>query len=186
MIPMSVRPTADGQLSFNRPPRLDAPDPTAAKVSVAFPIEPTARERTRLPLITTIAPLIAGVALAAIMRRPEYLMFTVLSPLMMAGQWVSDRAGHRKATRSERARSDEALGKASRALDGALLAEALDRRRRAPDAATLLRTASGPSARLWERRRDDSDFLLLSLGSGNVFADVNVVRADHETSVNPW
>ena len=186
VVPMSVTPTADGQLSFNRPPRLDAPDPTAATVSVAFPIKPTARERTRLPLLTTIAPLIAGVALAAIMRRPEYLLFTVLSPLMMAGQWVSDRAGHRKATRAERARYDAALEKASRALANALLAEALDRRRRAPDAATLSMTASGPSARLWERRRDDSDFLLLSLGSGNLLAAVNVVRDGHETVGPPY
>jgi S-DNA-T family DNA segregation ATPase FtsK/SpoIIIE len=181
VISMSLRPTADGRLSFNRPPRLDAPDPNAPSVSVEFPIEPTTRARTRLPLVTTIAPLLAGIALAAIMRRPEYLLFTMLSPLMMAGQWMSDRAGHRKTTRAERAGYAAAAGKASRALDNALLAEALDRRRRAPDAATLSSTATGPSARLWERRRDDSDFLLLSLGSGNALADVNAVREGHET-----
>ncbi len=181
VIPMLVRPTANGQLSFNRPPRLDAPDPTAAKASVAFPTEPTVRERTRLPLITTIAPLIAGVALAAIMRRPEYLLFTMLSPLMMAGQWVSDRAGHRKATRTERARYDLALETASRAFENALSSESVDRRRRAPDAASLSRTASGPGAKLWERRRDDHDFLLVSLGSGSVLADLSVVRGGQQS-----
>jgi S-DNA-T family DNA segregation ATPase FtsK/SpoIIIE len=185
VVPMSVRPTADGQLSFNRPPRLDAPDPAAARVSIRFPAEPTTRGHTRLPLVTTIAPLIAGVALAAIMRRPEYLLFTVLSPLMMAGQWVSDRAGHRKATRADRVGYDAAVGKASRALDDALLAEAADRRRRAPDAVTLSKTARGPSARLWERRRDDSDFLLLNLGCGTVHADVNVVRDAPENNAGP-
>jgi DNA segregation ATPase FtsK/SpoIIIE, S-DNA-T family len=184
LVPMSVRPSADGQLSFNRPPRLDAPDPSAVRVSLVFPIEPTAREPARLPLITTIAPLIAGVVLAAVMRRPEYLLFTVLSPLMMAGQWVSDRAGHRKASRAERAGYELALEKSLRALDDALLAETLDRRRRAPDATTLSTTASGPSARLWERRRDDSDFLLLGLGSGNVLADL-IVAGDRREAVGP-
>ena len=186
VVAMSVRPTGDGRLSFNRPPRLDGPDPISARVSIAFPVEPTARERTRLPLITTIAPLIAGVVLAAIMRRPEYLLFTVLSPLMMAGQWVSDRAGHRKATRLERTSYGAALEKASRALDNALLAEARERRHCAPDAATLSRTASGPSARLWERRRDDSDFLLLRLGSGDVLAAVDIVRNGHDAASPPW
>ena len=185
VIPMSLRPTADGQLSFNRPPRLDAPDPAASGVSIAFPTEPTIRERTRLPLIATLAPLIAGVVLAVVMRRPEYLLFTVLSPLMMAGQWVSDRVAHRKATRAERARYDAALERASAALQDALLSEALDRRHRAPDAATLSRTASGPSAQLWHRRRDDSDFLLLSLGSGSVLATVKAVRDGHQTVDRP-
>jgi S-DNA-T family DNA segregation ATPase FtsK/SpoIIIE len=174
VVPMSVRPTAEGQLSFNRPPRLDAPDPTASKVSIGFPAEPAVRGRNRLPLVTTIAPLIAGVALAAIMRRPEYLLFTVLSPLMMAGQWLSDQAGHRKATRADRAAYEAALGEASRAIADAVFADAVDRRRRAPDAATVSKAASSPSARLWERRRDDSDFLLLNLGCGTVLADVDV------------
>jgi S-DNA-T family DNA segregation ATPase FtsK/SpoIIIE len=53
-------------------------------------------------------------------------------------------------------------------------ADALDRRRRAPDAVTVSKTASLPSARLWERRHDDSDFLLLRLGSGTVLADVDI------------
>jgi S-DNA-T family DNA segregation ATPase FtsK/SpoIIIE len=174
--PMSVQPTADGHQSFNRPPRLDAPDPTACRVRIVLPAEPPVRARTRLPLVTTIAPLIAGVALAAIMRRPEYLLFTVLSPLMMASQWVSDRAGHRKAARADRAAYDVALRKASRALADALAVDGVSRRNRAPDAATLSKTASAPSAALWERRRDDSDFLLLNLGCGTVPANVDVIR----------
>jgi DNA segregation ATPase FtsK/SpoIIIE, S-DNA-T family len=184
-VPISVRPTADGQLSFNRPPRLDAPDPTVSGVKIGFPAEPTVRERHRLPLVATIAPLIAGVALAAIMRRPEYLLFIVLSPLMMAGQWVSDLAGHRKATRADRTDYEAALGKAARALSDALSAEAVERRRRAPDAVTLSKMASAPTARLWERRRDDTDFLLLNLGCGTVVADVDVFSDGSRTTAGP-
>jgi DNA segregation ATPase FtsK/SpoIIIE, S-DNA-T family len=185
VVPLSVRPTADGQLSFNRPPRLDAPDPTLCRVRIGFPAEPAVRGRSRLPVVTTIAPLVAGVALAVLMRRPEYLLFTVLSPLMMAGQWMSDRAGHRKTTRADRATYDVALGKASRALADALSADTADRRRRAPDAATLSMTANAPTARLWERRRDDFDFLMVNLGCGTVLADVDVTGDAAGTAVSP-
>ncbi len=119
------------------------------------------------------------------MRRPEYLLFTVLSPLMMAGQWVSDLSGHRKATRADRATYEAALRKASRAVAEAVSAEAIVRRGRAPDAVTLSKTASAPSARLWERRRDDSDFLLLNLGCGTVLADIDVVIDGLGTAVPP-
>jgi S-DNA-T family DNA segregation ATPase FtsK/SpoIIIE len=185
VVPMSVRPTADGHLSFNRPPRLDAPDPTASRARIGVPAEPTVRVRNRLPLVTTIAPLVAGIALAAIMRRPEYVLFTVLSPLMMAGQWLSDLGRHRKATRADRAGYEAALGKASRAIADALSADAIARRHRAPDAVTLSKTASAPSARLWERRRDDPDFLVLNLGCGTALADVDVVIDGLGTAVPP-
>ena len=183
--PMSVRPTVGGHLSFNRPPRLDAPDPTRARVKVVVPVEPPARGRSRLPLITTIAPLVAGVALAVIMRRPEFLLFTVLSPLMMAGQWVSDVAGHRKASRADRAAYDSAFAKASLLLASALSADEVERRHRAPDPATVAKTASAPGARLWERRRDDADFLLLNLGCGTVLADVELINGGSGTSGEP-
>ena len=182
---MPLRPTTDGHLSFNRPPRLDAPDPTASRVKIGLPAEPAVRGRNRLPLVTTITPLVGGVALAAIMRRPEYLLFTALSPLMMAGQWLSDFARHRKATRADRAGYEAALAKASRAVAEALSADAVARRGRTPDAVTLSRTASAPSARLWERRRDDSDFLLLNLGCGTVQADIDVGLDGLGTAVPP-
>jgi S-DNA-T family DNA segregation ATPase FtsK/SpoIIIE len=185
VVPMLIRQTTDGQLSFNRPPRLDAPDPAARKVKIVLPTEPAVRARNRLPLVTTITPLIAGIALAAIMRRPEYLLFTVLSPLMIAGQWVSDRTGQRKAARVDRLAYEIALAEASRALAVALAADVQSRRHRAPDAAILSKTASAPSAALWERRRDDPDFLLLNLGCGTVLADVDVIGGGSSDAASP-
>ncbi len=147
---VSIRSTTEGRLSFNSPPRLDAPDPDAPHRAIAFPIEPLDRSPNRLPLVATLAPLIAGVALAAVMRRPEYLLFTVLSPLMMASQWAADRLGHRKSKRAERMAYEVALAEAQSASADALSADARERRSRAPDPVALLKTVDarpGPEPR---------------------------------------
>jgi DNA segregation ATPase FtsK/SpoIIIE, S-DNA-T family len=172
--PVTVTSTTDGRLCFNRPPRLDAPDPGAARATVAFPAELVARAPNRLPLIALLAPLVAGVALAAVMRRPEYLLFTMLSPVMIASQWVSDRLGHRKSYRADRVAYAASFSRAATDLAAAVSRDAGVRRGQAPDPAALMKTVSAPSARLWERRRDDADFLVLRLGLGTLIAAVDV------------
>jgi S-DNA-T family DNA segregation ATPase FtsK/SpoIIIE len=154
----------------NRPPRLSVVDPAAAAREIAFPAEPQKRAPARLPLIATVAPLVAGIALAGVMRRPEYLLFTVLSPLMMAAQWAADRVGHRRAARAEAATYESAVTAAREALDNALAGELADREAWAPGPATVAEIALTPTNRLWERRRGDADFTVLRVGAGTVFA----------------
>jgi S-DNA-T family DNA segregation ATPase FtsK/SpoIIIE len=108
------------------------------------------------------------------MRRPEYLLFTVLSPVMMAGQWLSDRTGRRKSARAERANYQARRLEAQQELVAALASESVERHRRAPDPALLWKAACAPTSRLWERRRGDSDFLLVRLGCGILPAEVEV------------
>lgn len=171
--PVALAPAADGRLTYNRPPRLGT---TRQPSSIEFPIAPVEREPARLPLVATIAPLVAGVALAAVMRRPEYLLFTVLSPVMMAAQWLADRVGHRKSARAGQRAYRQARVAAESQLHDALAAEAVDRRFRSPDPALVARIANAPSTRLWERRRGDADFLRLRLGTGTLRAEVQVVN----------
>ena len=180
--PVAVTRTGDGRLSFNRPPRLDVPDRNVTPPTVTFPAPPVELARHTLPVIATVAPLVAGILLAVVMRRPEYLLFTIVSPLMMAGQWVGDRVGQRRAHRVEQARYANALITAQATLARALADEVAQRRSRAPDAATLSIVATGPGARLWERRRADGDFLLVSLGSATLPAELAVVDAPRDTS----
>ncbi|HEV7721754.1 MAG TPA: hypothetical protein VGO60_10735, partial [Iamia sp.] len=54
-----------------------------------------------------------------------------------------------------------ALAEAQAEIRQLVLAETLGRREVAPDAAAVLLTAVGPGPRVWERRRDDDDSLLL-------------------------
>ncbi|MGH8888548.1 MAG: FtsK/SpoIIIE domain-containing protein, partial [Acidothermaceae bacterium] len=171
--PVALVAGTDGCLAYNRPPRVG---PASAPVCIEFPVPPQERAPARLPVIATIAPLVAGVVLAAVMRRPEYLLFTVLSPVMMAAQWVADRVGHRRTARAEQSTYQTALAAARARLTEALGAEAADRRVHTPDPALLAKIVSAPSPRLWERRRSDPDFLRLTLGTGTLPAAVRVVN----------
>ncbi len=168
--PPITRGAADSQHRVSRPPRLHVVDPAGAGQEIEFPARPQERAPAKLPVIATVAPLFAGVALAAVMRRPEYLLFTVLSPLMLAGQWLGDRVGQRRAARAQAIGYAEALSTAQLKLAAALAAELADRRAWSPDPATVAEIATAPSRRLWERRRTDPDFAVLRVGAGTVVA----------------
>jgi DNA segregation ATPase FtsK/SpoIIIE, S-DNA-T family len=163
---------------LSRPPRLAVVDPTAPR-EVTFPARPTEPAPARLPLIATLAPLLAGVALAAAMRRPEYLLFTALSPVMMAGQWLADRVGQRRSARADAAAYDLALQRARRDLHQALSIELANRRAWAPGASDVEQIATTRTCRLWERRRHDPDFTLLRVGAGSVEAATRPSDTEH-------
>src|SRR5450631_272433 len=182
--PVAVTRTNDGRLSFNRPPRLDVRDRFSTSATVTFPALPVERARHAIPVIATVAPLVAGVLLAVVMRRPEYLLFTIVSPLMMAGQWVADRVGQRRTDRIEQARYASALITAQATLSRALADDVVQKRTRAPDPAIVSIVASGPGVRLWERRPDDDDFLVVRLGTATLPADVAVIDAPIGTSID--
>ena len=179
----ACRAGGDGRLQFNRPPRLLPPEPSA---SVTLPDPPPPREPPRLPVIALVVPLVAGVALVAFTGNPTYLVFVLLSPLMVLGTFLSDRFGGRRTARAQQAAYDEALAHAQAAVVAALAVEEGARRLAHPGAATVLQTVSGPAPRLWERRRDDADFLCVRVGLADLPAAVTVeapVETPGETPV---
>ena len=172
--PASRRPerlerTPDGGMAFARPPRLLSP---AQPVSIRLPQAPGERGRATFPLAALLAPLVLGVAMAVLTKQPRFLLFVLLSPLMAVANFFSQRKQHKvshhqelTAYRSGREEVDVAIGSA--------VDRERDRRRQAhPDPATVLSFARQRAGRLWERRRDDSDFLSLSVGTAGLPADI--------------
>lgn len=157
--PLSSAP--EGRLAFNRPPRLRSP---AELVQVVVPSPPRERERNPIPLIAIVAPLVLGIAMWQITGSTTFLLFTLLSPVMVIGNLVTERR-----TGKRRSRREIALWKAQReiaesTLTAAVRADEKARRRAGPDPAEALLTALGPRPRLWERRRDDDDLLEVRIG----------------------
>ena len=68
----------------------------ATSVEVDMPVEPKAAERKPLPLIGAIAPLVVGVAMFLLSHNPSFLLFTLLSPVMLVGGYMSDRRQGKK------------------------------------------------------------------------------------------
>lgn len=154
-----------------RPPRLLPPDPGGVFSLPKEPKKPAARS---FPLILMLAPLLMAGVMIGVTGTWHYALFAILSPVMMAGSWLSGNAGARKAYRRElaewRTNTTRITGHAAVAVRG----EERARRFRAPDPATVAQAAAKPTGRLWERASDDPDFLQLRVGNANLPSGVTV------------
>jgi S-DNA-T family DNA segregation ATPase FtsK/SpoIIIE len=152
---------ADGTLVWNRPPRLRPPDDV---VQVVVPAPPGEHEKTPLPVLLVVAPILLGIVLWLVLGNATFLLFTVLSPVLVLGNVVTERRAGRRRSRRERALWAAQRAVAEQALSDAVRADEHVRRDASPDPATAALCALGPRPRLWERRRDDDDVLALRLG----------------------
>src|SRR5580693_51045 len=101
----------DGGLAYNRPPRI-APPARAPRIEV--PGEPARAERVRLQLLAALLPLLLGVVMVKVTHQWTYALFVLASPLMLIGQWASDRrhgrSSYKKAMKEYRQRWAELDG----------------------------------------------------------------------------
>jgi S-DNA-T family DNA segregation ATPase FtsK/SpoIIIE len=167
----AVRADGVGHLELNRPPRILPPVPQR---QIAMPVEPVQRERARLPLVALLLPLAVAPVLVMGGSSPLFLLFLLLSPLMLLGNFAADRRYGAKVSRTARRTYQTELAGAQSRLQAALTDEEHERRMSFPDPAALLQAAAGPGPRLWERRRSDEDFLTVRVGTADLPARVTV------------
>lgn len=171
----TVVPDGEGGLVFNRPPRMLSP---AANLSVRLPGPPPARRGMNFPLMASLAPLALGVVLAFALQNLTYLLFTALAPVVAASNYLSTRRSGIKSHRELMRAHQSAEAKAKATLEAAVKEETTQRRQAFPDPATLAAVAEGPQESLWERRRDDADFMTLSIGLGSLPSSVTIEDRD--------
>ncbi|MEP6598822.1 MAG: FtsK/SpoIIIE domain-containing protein [Actinomycetota bacterium] len=160
----AVRAGPGGVRGVNRPPRLDS-KPFIGELEL--PVGPASGRPQRIQWMAALLPAIAGAWLALGMHNMQFLAFMLLSPLAALGSAAGDRLHWRRSRRLE-ATSFRARSSSAAAERVALLAEETRlRRREYPDPAAVLRTASTPDCRLWERRRADQDSLQVRVGFGD-------------------
>jgi DNA segregation ATPase FtsK/SpoIIIE, S-DNA-T family len=181
----AVQPSEDGGgLDYNRPPRLRPP---SRATRFRIPPPPTQGERRPLPILMAIAPLVLAVVMVVgFHQSPNYLAFALLSPVMVIGSYLTDRRSGRRSYRQRRAEYLQGKTALEAEARAALHAEEAARRVECPDPATVLLTAVGPRSRLWERRREDPDYLLVRLGTGDLPSQVvldDPSREEHRRAV---
>jgi S-DNA-T family DNA segregation ATPase FtsK/SpoIIIE len=159
-----------GRLEVNRAPRVQ---PATTAVAFTLPQPPAERPAPRLPWLAMAGPLVVGVALAFLMD-PRFLLFSLLSPVMAGGQALADRWHHKKEVTRTTTAHRQALEEMGRELAGSLEAEGRRRRAQSPDPALLQEITARPTARLWERRPHDADWLELRLGLARLPSAVTV------------
>ncbi|SCF41949.1 DNA segregation ATPase FtsK/SpoIIIE, S-DNA-T family [Micromonospora matsumotoense] len=164
-------PVADTQLEtdpalgvrrFNRPPRIVHPQ---RQVEVSVPAAPEQPKGIRFPLATVLLPLLlAGVIFLVLPNSGYYLIFLAFAPLMAVAHVVTERRGGRREYREKLRDYRAGLAQARERLAALTVSEEHTSRELLPDPAAVLRIATGPTGRLFERRPADPDFGLLRIG----------------------
>ncbi|MDX6263508.1 MAG: segregation ATPase FtsK/SpoIIIE, family [Kribbellaceae bacterium] len=161
----AVRSSADGfGLDYNRPPRIA---PHLDDVKLRLPNPPPPPQKRPFPWPVVLAPVVLGMVMVGLFNSYYFLIFTLLSPMMMGMNFFtsrkSNRAEHLEAIRRYNARR-AAL---EEEISVAVTRERLIRNVTAPDPVRIAQLATMPGSRLWERRRSDPDYLLLRIGTAD-------------------
>ncbi|HEX7163630.1 MAG TPA: FtsK/SpoIIIE domain-containing protein [Trebonia sp.] len=174
----ALHPSEDGGgIDFNRPPRLLPPERVTR---FQLPMPPGANERRPLPVLMAVVPVLLGVALAVFMHEIYMLAMSVMSPVMLIGNHMSERKRGRKSHAARMAEYREHKARITSDARAALDAERVARRSDCPDPGTTLSIASGPRRRLWERRRTDPDYLLLRVGTADLPSAVELTDPEQD------
>ncbi|MGQ0432707.1 MAG: FHA domain-containing protein, partial [Microthrixaceae bacterium] len=163
-------PYRDGRLLFNRPPRVTRP---FAPPKFKLPVPPDRPAKRKFPLGASVIPVVLGVPMALFIS-PIFLIFLAMGPAMAIWSVVDDRRSGRKEFRAASAKFRSYLASLSERLDSARGTALLARRDASPSPAHLVDRARSLSPDLWERRPDQSDFLQLRLGIGDLPSVVEI------------
>ena len=164
-------------VDFNRPPRMLPPDRERA---FHLPDKPGDVRKRPLPWVMVVIPMVVAVPMA-LMFGPRFLMFALLSPVMVLANFFSDRKQGRKEAIEKQRKYDETHAAVSARIEQGLLDEQAARRMSCPDPAALLMQAIGPGPRLWERRHNDPDYLRVRVGLAELPAEVKVEERREKT-----
>ena len=167
-----LAPTGDGGRAFNRPPRLL---PSSRPRRIEIPVEPKRADKARLQLLSALLPLVFGAVLWVALKNAMFALFMLMSPVMVIGQWISERRHGRRSYKRGMKEYRRAMANLGGTIAAARAADEALRREAAPDAAQVLLTATGPRRRLWERRAADPDVLHLRLGLTDRPANIEFV-----------
>ena len=155
---------ASGDVPFNRPPRLVAPFTPPQLTLAAPPGDPPAR---RLPIGSSVLPLVMGAILYVITRTPTMLVFCMLGPAMAAYSYWDDRRSGRATFRARAGEFRREIAAAVERLDSARTNERQALLASMPSAVVLCERATRRLPNLWERRPGDDDFLRVRLGTAD-------------------
>ncbi|WP_349899374.1 FtsK/SpoIIIE domain-containing protein [Parafrigoribacterium soli] len=175
-----VTPKA-GPIFFNRSPQVE---PRYVGAELVGPEVPQELDLQDFPLLSMIAPLIMGGALFAFTHNPQSLLFVALSPVLMIGNYVSQRMSRKKKQKSSIVKFDARLSALTEQLAQERVHEHEMRLREAPSTAEILAQSARFDSLLWTRRPEHWSFLNVRLGTGTMESR-NTIREDQKSTSLP-
>lgn len=145
---------------------------TAPAVTLPTPLP---EDETRgIPLLAMLLPLVLAGAMALFLHSPLYLLFGLLSPIMLGGNFLTERRRRRTRDARQQGSYGDKLVEAQARIETAVDNEDADLRLRMPDPVTVARTALELRRDLWSRRPGDDGWLRLRVGVADRPASVQV------------
>lgn len=156
---------------FIRRPRIS---PVFAEESFPAPETPSRQSPQRFPMIALVTPVVLGAVLFAVTRQAASLLFVMLSPVLMVGQWMEGRWSGNRQYRDDVARFRSDLISLVATVRERQAEERVARQLESPGVCVVVEAAVDRGDLLWSRRPDQAGFLQLSLGTGELVSRVQV------------
>ena len=154
-----------GTVPFARAPRQIA---VSDLQPIALPAKPGSKDRATLNVSMLLGAVLMAGGMIAISHDIRYAAISVIFPLMMLLNVIEDRTKGRISVRRGKREFRKKLEQLRQDLPARAATETARRWAAYPDLGEIVFRASGPSRRLWERRRGAPDFLELSAGTADL------------------
>ncbi|WP_110241007.1 FtsK/SpoIIIE domain-containing protein [Nocardioides gilvus] len=161
----------NGGTPFNRSPRVEVRYPSEQH---ARPAVPGDREPQMFPWLMMFPPVVMGVSMYAITGNPMSLIFVLMAPMMMVGNFTTTRMRNKRRHATEVARFEAQLAELEETLGTELPREQRIRQAEVPTVAEVFEAGLERDPLLWTRRPEHWSFLHLRLGTG-VLASRNTI-----------
>ena len=155
--------TASSTVAFNRSPRIDVYF-VGEELEAPEPPEPARAQR--IPFIPALAPLVMGGVMYLITGSPYSVIFMMLSPVMLLGNYFENRRVTKRAYKQDVEMFEQSLAALVAKLRVLQDEERAVRRQEHPSASEVVEAVRDLSPLMWTRRPEHASFLALRLGLG--------------------
>ena len=179
--PRSSATEIDGPVAFNRSPRVEARYPGEER---SGPDVPREVEPTPFPWIAFIAPLVLGVVMFFVMNRnPASIAFIALSPILMAGTYITQKLKNKKQLSDQIAQFGSRIDRLAETMDREIFVERHVRLEEAASTEQMLSHAYHLGQMLWTRRPEHWNFLNVRLGLGEAPSRNTITGKDDPSGI---
>ncbi|PRY68116.1 S-DNA-T family DNA segregation ATPase FtsK/SpoIIIE [Glaciihabitans tibetensis] len=154
-----------GPVPFNRSPRVEA---RYAGEVFGAPDVPVEKETSPFPWLAMVAPVFMGLAMWIIFARPAALLFVLMSPMMLIGNFFMTRSRDSRHLTTAVGRFEKRLVALDAQMAEERLVEQATRLSESPSTAEALDMAMNRGPLLWTRRPEHWSFLNVRLGIGTM------------------
>ena len=160
-------------------------DPPVTALRLSWPTRPAVERRATIPWVVFLLPLVFSVGVAVWRQSPDALIFGLLTPVSLLGNWWYQRGESRGRSSEDTARYERSVDRVRDEVARATVAERDRLLALHPSPAEAVDIGLRRLTRLWERRRDHEDFAVLRIGVGVRPAAIDITYPPDEVGEQP-